>query len=64
MAKDNEKPEPVSVKQPVEALAAALATPDWLFAAAKVKHGWPTGQELTEAQYLKAIEAAGKERIG
>lgn len=51
-------------RTPVEELAAQLATPDWLFAAAKVKFGWPVGRELTPAEYADAIEATANEPIG
>ena len=48
----------------VEQLRDAAETPAWLFAAAKMKHGWPVGAELTEAQYQKALKEAADEPIG
>lgn len=57
------KPEPAE-RFTVESLRDRLATPDWLFAAAKMKHAWPTGREVTEAAYTAALEAAANEPIG
>jgi hypothetical protein len=43
----------------IEDWAALKETPDWLFAAAKMRHKWGEGRELTEADYTKAIEDVG-----
>lgn len=50
-------------RHPVETLREKAGTPDWLFAAAKQKHGWPVGAELTQVDYEAAIKAAGNEVI-
>ena len=40
-----------------------VAIPDWRFAAAKAHEGWPTGQELSEADYDAAVaRAIGRNR--
>jgi len=44
--------------QTIEVWADRLGTPAWLFAAAKIGHGWPIGRELTEAAYLEALDAS------
>lgn len=49
---------------PVEQLHERHETPSWLAAAAKMKHGWPVGFELTEESYQKALKAAADEPIG
>lgn len=50
-------------RETVEALRDRLGTPAWLFAAARVKHGWAVGQELTEDEYRAALEATQREVI-
>jgi hypothetical protein len=47
----------------VEDLRDELRTPAWLFAAAKMKHDWPIGAELSVAGYQAALEAAANEVI-
>lgn len=43
-----------------ETWCAEKGTPDWLYAGARVGNRWPVGQEMTEAKYDAAIDAAGK----
>ena len=50
-------------RESVEALRDRLGTPAWLFAAARQKYGWASGQELTEEEYREAVEAAASEVI-
>ncbi|ADD28712.1 hypothetical protein [Meiothermus ruber] len=50
--------------QTVEELAAEAGTPDWLLAAARVKHRWVVGQELTKAAFDRGIAEAANEPIG
>lgn len=50
-------------RESVEALRDRLGTPAWLFAAARQKYGWASGQELTEEEYRAAVEAAASEVI-
>ena len=72
MAKDEKTtkaPEPAQASsaptgrdtQAVEAWAAELDTPGWLFAAAKAKSDWPQGVELTRGQFEAALNDAGNE---
>jgi hypothetical protein len=48
---------------PVEEHAKAKGTAAWLFAGAKLGNRWPTGCELTEAEYDAAIHAAANVQI-
>jgi hypothetical protein len=50
-------------RQAVEAWASELATPAWAFAAARMKHSWPEGRQLSRADYEKAVKAATSEVI-
>lgn len=50
--------------QTVEELAAEAGTPDWLLAAARAKHRWVVGQELTKAAFERGIAEAAGEPIG
>lgn len=50
-------------RQPVEDWAAELATPRWLLAAARQKHGWPQGRLLSRTEYERAIRATEGEVI-
>ncbi len=50
-------------RRPHEEWAAEKGTPPWLLAAARVKAGWALGQEVTEKDYDRAVEAALKEVI-
>lgn len=52
-----------AVRKPVEAWQQELATPAWLFAAARIRAKWPAGAELTAAEYRAAIRAAEEEVI-
>ena len=61
MEEKKREPKPL---QPVEAYQQRLGTPDWLFAAAKALARWAVGTEVSEAEYLRAIEAAKREVIG
>lgn len=70
-SKPDPKPAPAAKKKPepaerftVESLRDKLATPDWLFAAARQKHAWPNGAEVTEQAYAEAVKAAANEPIG
>lgn len=64
MAKnDSNAPEPRKL-QTVEELAAEAGTPDWLLAAARAKHRWVVGQELTKAAFDRGIAEAANEPIG
>lgn len=58
---DEKKADKVST---VETWAADKNTPAWLFAAAKALHLWPIGKELSEADYIKAVDAAANVQIG
>jgi hypothetical protein len=51
------------VHRPYEEWAAEKGTPTWLLAAARAKAGWALGQEVTEKEYDRAVEAALKEVI-
>lgn len=62
MAKEDKVKEDALVR-PAEEWRALFATPDWLFAAAQAKRGWPLGREVTEAEYKAAIKAAENEVI-
>jgi len=50
-------------RRPHEEWAAEKGTPAWLLAAARAKAGWALGQEVTEKEYDRAVEAALKEVI-
>jgi hypothetical protein len=50
-------------RKPVETHRDEAKTPAWAFAAAKQKHKWPVGAELTRAEYDRAIESARQEVI-
>ncbi len=50
-------------RRPHEEWAAEKGTPAWLLAAARAKAGWALGQEVTEREYDRAVEAALKEVI-
>lgn len=64
MAKnDGNAPEPRKL-QTVEELAAEAGTPDWLLAAARAKHRWVVGQELTKTAFDRGIAEAANEPIG
>lgn len=53
---DHEHEAPASAEaRTVEDWRAAKATPNWLFAAAKVGKRWAIGQRITEADYDAAI---------
>lgn len=63
--KPDPKPAKAAVERhTVEALREKLNPPNWLFNAAKQKQNWPTGQELTEDEFAKALDAAANEPIG
>lgn len=49
--------------QAFDVWAETHATPDWLLAAARHKANWPEGRELSEAEYLKALEDAQSEVV-
>ena len=51
------------IRRSHEEWAAQKGTPAWLLAAARVKAGWALGQEVTEREYDRAVEAALKEVI-
>lgn len=53
-----------SNKKAVEAWAKERKTPAWLFAAAKQKHGWAQGKQVTEETYVAAVAETAKHRIG
>lgn len=48
----------------VETWSEEKRTPAWLFAAARAKHRWPIGREVTEAEFDKAIAATKSIQIG
>lgn len=52
------------VRRTVEELRDEQDTPAWLFAGAKMKHSWPVGAELSDAEYEAALRAAADEPIG
>lgn len=62
MAKEDKAKEETPVR-PIEEWREQLGTPDWLFAAARAKRGWPQGREVSEAEYRAAIKAAENEVI-
>lgn len=62
MAKEDKVKDETPVR-PIEEWQAQFATPDWLFAAARAKRGWPQGREVSEAEYRAAINAAENEVI-
>jgi hypothetical protein len=51
------------VRRPHEEWAAQKGTPAWLLAAARAKAGWALGQEMTEREFDRVVEAALKEVI-
>lgn len=61
--KKDEAPAPSIEKKTAEQLAKELATPTWLFAAAKALHAWPIGMELTTDEYKAALDAAANVQI-
>lgn len=70
MTKDKEKEkeaEKATVRtvdrRTVEAWRDALNTPAWQFAAARAKHAWPTGYQVTQTHYERAITTAASEVI-
>ena len=54
---------PPAAAQVYSAWAEAHSTPDWLLAAARHKANWPEGREVSEADYLKALEDAQNEAV-
>lgn len=54
----------IPVRKPYEEHAAEKQTAPWLVAAASSMRGWAVGREVTEAEFDKAISAAGAVRIG
>jgi len=63
MPKEKETQTQEEVRRPHEEWAAQKGTPAWLLAAARVKAGWALGQEVTEMEFDRAVEAALKEVI-
>jgi len=63
MPKEKETQTQEDVRRPHEEWAAQKGSPPWLLAAARVKAGWALGQEVTEREYDRAVEAALKEVI-
>jgi hypothetical protein len=55
---------PTEALYTVEELAKEANTPDWLLAAARAKHRWVIGQELTKAAFERGIQEAASEPIG
>lgn len=56
-------PAPALDLKTVEQWCAEKGTPDWLYEGARVGNRWPVGQEMNEAKYDAAIDAAGKVEI-
>jgi hypothetical protein len=52
------------VRQPVEFWCAARRPAPWKHAVAAVLHAWAVGEELTEAEYVAAIDAASNLKLG
>lgn len=50
----------VEERKTVEQLAKEQQTPAWLFGAAKVKHKWPLGKQITAAEFTAAMAATRK----
>jgi hypothetical protein len=50
--------------RPFEEWAKETRSAPWEVAAAAQLRRWPKGQEVTQADYLRAVEAARGERIG
>jgi hypothetical protein len=63
MPKEKETQAQEEARRPHEEWAAEKGTPAWLLAAARAKAGWALGQEVTEREYDRAVEAALKEVI-
>jgi len=63
MPKEKETQAQEETRRPHEEWAAQKGTPAWLLAAARAKAGWALGQEVTEREYDRAVEAALKEVI-
>jgi hypothetical protein len=63
MPKEKETQAQEEVRRPHEEWAAQKGTPAWLLAATRAKVGWALGQEVTEGEYDRAVEAALKEVI-
>ena len=63
MPKEKETQTQEETRCPHEEWAAQKGTPAWLLAAARAKAGWALGQEVTEREYDRAVEAALKEVI-
>ena len=49
-------PADISGRKPIESWAVELRIEDWLFAAAKMHARWPTGREVTRAEFEEAIK--------
>jgi len=47
----------------IEKWAAKNATPDWLFKATKIAKQWAGGAEVSEAEYLSAVDVCANGRI-
>lgn len=63
MAKNQTQDETPALRT-VEELAAEAKTPEWLLAAARAKHRWVIGQQLTKAAFDRGIQEAANEPIG
>lgn len=63
MSRKNSDIQPTQERLPVEVWRERLATPAWLWAAARVKSAWAVGQELTEQEYRAAVQEAAQEVI-
>jgi hypothetical protein len=63
MPKEKETQVQEEARRPHEEWAVQKGTPAWLLAAARAKTKWALGQEVTEREYDRAVEAALKEVI-
>jgi hypothetical protein len=63
--KDKDKPVEGSetTRRSVEEWASELGTPAWALAAARMKHAWPEGRQLSRAEFERAVVAARNEVI-
>jgi hypothetical protein len=50
-------------RAPVEVWRDTKKVAAWLFAAAKQKAGWASGQEVSEAEFDGAVQAAATEKL-
>lgn len=56
--------ESIPAKKTIEQWSKEKNTPTWLYAAAVAFNGWPMMKEVSEQEYLSALENAQNVKIG